>query len=77
VAGSSIYQRQQPLAPGRYRLMIAAKDLVGGGETNYEKVLDVPRIDEDQISHSSVILADVIEKVPPGARQRPVRDRRL
>jgi hypothetical protein len=64
VAGSSVYQRVQPLAPGRYRLVIAAKDLVGGGQTTYEKVLDVPRMDDDHISQSSLILADVIEKVP-------------
>ena len=64
MAGSSIYQRQQPLAPGRYRLVVAAKDLVGGTQTTYEKVLDVPRMDEDHIMNSSVILADVIEKVP-------------
>ncbi|HEV8147169.1 MAG TPA: GWxTD domain-containing protein [Bryobacteraceae bacterium] len=64
MAGSSIYQRQQPLAPGRYRLVVAAKDLVGGTQTTYEKVLDVPRIDEDHIMNSSIILADVIEKVP-------------
>src|SRR5882724_4819834 len=43
VAGSSVYQRVQPLAPGRYRLVVAAQDLVGGGQTTYEKVLDVPR----------------------------------
>jgi GWxTD domain-containing protein len=64
VAGPSIYQRQQPLAPGRYRLVVAAKDVVGGGHITYEKVLDVPRIEEDHIGQSSVILADVIEKVP-------------
>ena len=64
MGGQSIYQRAQPLTPGRYRLVIAAKDLVGGNQTTYEKVLDVPRMDEDHIMNSSIILADVIEKMP-------------
>jgi hypothetical protein len=63
-AGQSIYQRAQPLAPGRYRLVITAKDTVSGNQTIQEKVLDVPRMDEDHITNSSIILADVIEKVP-------------
>lgn len=62
--GSSIYQKTVPLQPGRYRLNIAAKDLVGGNTTNYEMVLDVPRLMDDQLGQSSLILADVLEKVP-------------
>jgi hypothetical protein len=64
VNGSSIYQKSIPLQPGRYRLNIAAKDLVGGNVTNYEQALDVPHMDDDQLSTSSLILADLIEKVP-------------
>jgi GWxTD domain-containing protein len=65
-AGESknIYQTAVPLAPGRYRLSIAAKDLVGNNASTYEMALDVPRIDEDHLSASSLILADTIEKVP-------------
>jgi GWxTD domain-containing protein len=63
-AGSSIYQKAVPLAPGRYRLNIAAKDVVGGNTASYETVLDVPQFDEDQLAASSLILADVLEHVP-------------
>ena len=64
VKGSSIYQKSIPLAPGRYRLNISAKDVVGGNTTTYEQALDVPRLDDDTLSTSSLILADLIEKVP-------------
>ena len=64
VQGQSIYQKVIPLQPGRYRLNIAAKDVVGGNTTNYELALDVPRLEDDKLSQSSLILADLIEKVP-------------
>jgi GWxTD domain-containing protein len=64
VAGSSIYQKTVPLQPGRYRLNVVAKDVVGGNMTNYEMALDVPHIEDDQLAMSSLILADKIEKVP-------------
>ena len=62
--GASIYQKSVPLAPGRYRLNIAARDTVGGNTTNFEMALDVPRIEDDRLGQSSLILADVLEKVP-------------
>jgi GWxTD domain-containing protein len=62
--GKNIYQKGVPLQPGRYRLDIAAKDLVGNNATNYEAALDVPRLDEDHLEASSLILADVLERVP-------------
>jgi GWxTD domain-containing protein len=64
VKGSSVYQKSIPLQPGRYRLNVVAKDLVGGNTTNYEQALDVPRMDEDQLGTSSLILADLLERVP-------------
>ncbi|HLH44251.1 MAG TPA: GWxTD domain-containing protein [Bryobacteraceae bacterium] len=62
--GKNIYQKGIPLQPGRYRLNIAAKDLVGNNATNYEVALDVPRLDEDHLAASSLILADLLERVP-------------
>jgi GWxTD domain-containing protein len=59
-----IYQKTLPLQPGLYRLNIAAKDLVGGNTGTYELRLDVPRLDEDALSASSLILADKLERVP-------------
>ncbi len=64
VNGSSIYQKTIPLPPGRYRLNVVAKDIVGGNTTNYEQAIDVPLVDEDHLGNSSLILADLIEKVP-------------
>lgn len=60
----SIYQQSVPLAPGRYRLNIVAKDIVAGNLNNYEVALDVPHFDEDKLASSSLILADTIEKLP-------------
>jgi hypothetical protein len=59
----SIYQKTVPLAPGTYRLNVVAKDS-GGNMNNYELALQVPRIDTEKVTHSTLILADVVEKVP-------------
>jgi GWxTD domain-containing protein len=59
-----IYQKTIPLQPGPYRLNIAAKDLVGGNTGTYEVAIHVPRMDEDVLSASSLILADKLERVP-------------
>lgn len=64
VEGKSVYQKVVPLAPGRYRLNVVAKDIVGGNMTNYEQAVDVPRFDDDTLTSSSLILADQIQKVP-------------
>lgn len=63
VKGSSIFQKTVPLAPGRYRLNVVAKDVTGGNICNYERALDVPRMDEEKLMASSLILADQLEKV--------------
>jgi GWxTD domain-containing protein len=60
----SIYQKTIPLAPGTYRLNVMAKDVVGGNLSNYEVAVTVPRLDADKLSSSTLILADLIEKVP-------------
>jgi GWxTD domain-containing protein len=62
--GQSIYQKAIPLAPGMYRLNVVAKDIVGGNTNTYEMALNVPRMEDDQLFASSLVLADVIEKVP-------------
>ncbi len=64
IKGQSIYGKSIPLPPGMYRLNIVAKDVVGGNMNNYEIALKVPHYDEETLSSSSLILADVIEKVP-------------
>jgi GWxTD domain-containing protein len=62
--GKAIYQNAVPLAPGTYRLNVVAKDVVGGNMNNYEVALNVPRFEDERLGTSSLILADVIEKVP-------------
>ncbi len=63
-AQKSIYQKAVPLAPGTYRLNVVSKDLTAGNMNNYEVALTVPRLDPDKASTSTVMLADIIEKVP-------------
>ena len=60
----SIYQKPLPLMPGTYRLNVVSKDLTAGNMNNYEVAITVPRLDPDKASTSSVMLADIIEKVP-------------
>jgi GWxTD domain-containing protein len=64
IKGSSLYQKSVPLAPGTYRLNVVVKDITGGNMNNYEMALHVPRFDEEKLGSSSLVLADVIEKVP-------------
>jgi hypothetical protein len=64
VNGQAIHQERLYLAPGRYRLSLAAKDEVGGNMSTYDLALDVPRLEEDRLTTSSLITADVLEKVP-------------
>jgi GWxTD domain-containing protein len=57
--GQAIFNTTVSLLPGRYKLSVAAKDVVGD-----DVALDVPSFSEDQLSASSLILADQLEKVP-------------
>ena len=63
-AQKSLYQESVPLAPGRYKLEILAKDTASGSMTRYEAALDVPRYDDEKLDTSSLILADAIERLP-------------
>ena len=60
----SLYQKSVPLAPGLYRLNIVAKDRIGGNMNNYPMVLNVPRIESGKLASSTLVLADLLEKVP-------------
>ena len=52
------------LRPGTYRLAVVCSDVVGGNINNWEQTVTVPRLDPDQLSTSTLILADSIEQVP-------------
>ena len=62
--GMSVYQKPVFLPPGMYRLNVVIKDVIGGNMNNYETALNVPRYDDEKLASSSLILADLIEKVP-------------
>jgi len=60
---SRIYQKAVPLSPGLYRLDIVIKDVNSGNVGVENTRLAVPRFQDDQLSSSSLILADDLQKV--------------
>lgn len=64
VKGLSVYQKSVPLPPGMFRLNVVAKDIVAGNMNNYEMALNVPHFDDEKLASSTLIVADLIEKVP-------------
>jgi GWxTD domain-containing protein len=60
----SIYQKAIPLQPGTYRLNVTAKDVVAGNVALESKAINVPRLDPDRLSASSLVLADDMQHVP-------------
>jgi GWxTD domain-containing protein len=77
---SSVYGHSVYLAPGTYRLNVVVKDVVGNTTNNYETALHVPKFEEDKLAASSVILADLLEKVPTrsiGAGQFVIGDSKV
>jgi GWxTD domain-containing protein len=63
VSTSRIYQKAVPLAPGLYELDIVLKDVNSGNVGVVNTRLPVPRYQDDQLSASSLILADDIQPV--------------
>jgi GWxTD domain-containing protein len=60
---SLIYQKAVPLSPGLYRLDIVLKDTNSGNVGVVNTRLAVPRFQDDQLTSSSLILADDIHPV--------------
>ena len=63
LSGESIYQKAVPLRPGLYRLDIVLKDVNSNNVGVVNTRLAVPRFADDQLSASSLILADQIQRV--------------
>lgn len=61
--GVSIYQKAVPLRSGLYRLDIVLKDVNSGNVGVVNTRLAVPRFEDNQLSTSSLILADDIQRV--------------
>jgi GWxTD domain-containing protein len=63
LTSSEIYQKAVPLSPGLYRLDLVLKDVNSGNVGVVNARLAVPRFQDDQLSASSLILADQITRV--------------
>lgn len=65
LSNEDLYWKALPLRPGRYRLDIAIKDVNNPDHVGvYAQAVNVPRYNDDQLSASSLILADKMERVP-------------
>jgi len=62
---SAKYQKPLPLRPGLYKLELVIKDINSGNVGTLSKGFNVPRIPDEKLATSSLILADRIENVPP------------
>jgi GWxTD domain-containing protein len=61
----SVYWKAVPLPPGLYKVDIVIKDVNNPDHVGvYKRSINVPKYDDDQLAHSSLILADQMERVP-------------
>ena len=60
----NVYWKALPLRPGRYRLDLVLKDVNGDRMGTWSKGIIVPEFSEDKLASSTLILADMMEKVP-------------
>ncbi len=61
----SVYWKALPLRPGLYKVEIAIKDVNNPDHVGvWKRSVNVPKYDDDQLSSSSLILADLMERVP-------------
>ncbi len=60
----SVYQEIIPLRPALYKLSLVLKDDLNGHMGSMELRLPVPRYDDEKLSNSSLILADLIQPLP-------------
>jgi GWxTD domain-containing protein len=61
----SVYWKALPLRPGLYKVEIGIKDVNNPQHIGtWKRSVNVPKYDDDKLSASSLILADVMERVP-------------
>jgi GWxTD domain-containing protein len=60
----NVYWKALPLRPGRYRLDLVLKDVNGDRTGSWSKGIIVPEFSDDKLASSTLILADMMEKVP-------------
>jgi GWxTD domain-containing protein len=62
---SDVYWKALPLRPGRYRFDVVVKDVNGDRMGTWSRGIVVPDLSDDKgLTSSTLILADVMEKVP-------------
>jgi len=61
----AVYQKTVPLRPGLYKIDLVIKDVNSGNAGVLTKSFTVPRIPDQKLATSSLILADLIEPLPP------------
>lgn len=61
----SVYWKSLPLRPGLYKVDIVIKDVNNPDHIGtWRRSVNVPKYDDDQLAHSSLILADQMYRVP-------------
>jgi GWxTD domain-containing protein len=63
--GSHVYQKVIPLRPGLYKMDIVVKDVNSGNAGVVNQRLTVPRFPDEKLQLSSLILAEMVENLPP------------
>ena len=61
---SQLYWKAIPLKPGMYKIEVAIKDVNGDRVGTLVRSIRVPEFDPDKLASSSLILADLMERVP-------------
>ena len=64
VSGKAVYQKALPLRPGHYKLSVVVKDDGSSHMGSIDLGIRVPQFEEDVLSNSSLILADMIQPLP-------------
>jgi GWxTD domain-containing protein len=62
---SAVYQKTVPLRPGLYKIDLVIKDINSGNAGVVTRSFSVPRIQDQKLATSSLIIADLIEPLPP------------
>ncbi len=60
---ASVYWKALPLRPGRYKLDVVVKDVNGDRVGTWSRGVVVPDFEDDRLSSSSLIVADLMEPV--------------
>jgi len=63
--GAHVYQKVIPLRPGLYKMDIVVKDVNSGNAGVVNQRLQVPRFPDEKLQLSSLILAEMVENLPP------------